>query len=435
MQNLNPDQTRVAPALSNVSFFRAPEAENSIAGLMRNLPESHEPYTDKYFLRTEAILKAEGLNPWVKAQVMVRKGPGEIGGIDEAIAMLSKYTPLKEHGGRIYAKEDGDSFEPCESIMIIEGPIQDIVALETIYLGAISARTTELNDGKTAIDLDEVKTNMAKVVEAAEGRPVIYMGARHWHWNQDAAISFAAYEGGAKSCSTDVGAGTYGDSGVGTIPHVLENIMAWSKGRERAVVESTLAFDRHISPEVPRIALIDYNNREIDDSLLTARELGDRLHAVRVDTCGENIAQGALLSPFSTEAVKFKEREITLPALDEPDAKYWYGTGVTVTGVMALRMALDEAGFKDVKIVLSSGFGDVEKVKAFVRAEKASGIKLFDSLGVGGVYKSRAASMDVVEVGSSPDKLEPCSKTGRGFRPNSELKERLLLEREGSNAA
>ena len=38
---------------------------------------------------------------------------------------------------------------------------------------------------------------------------------------------------------------------------------------------------------------------------------------------------------------------------------------------------MDEAGYQDVEIFLTSGFGNPDKVKAFTRAEKILGIKLF----------------------------------------------------------
>lgn len=396
--------------------------EERVENIKRLLPERFEPYSDKYFLRTHEILEREGLNPWVRAQVFVRKGPGEIRGIDEAIAMIDKYTSLRANGGKIYTLPEGSQYGPRETMMVIEGPIQDIIALETLYLGAISAETTKRNEGISTVDTEAAQENMRRVVELAGDRPVIYMGARHWSYRDDAALAAAAFAGGASSCSTDAGALQVGQTGVGTIPHALENIYAWRSGKNNAVVEATLAFDRVIDPSVPRVALIDYNNRELDDSVAVAEALNGRLSAVRVDTCGENIAQGALISPNSLEAEAWRHSGITLPDVDAPGAKFWYGTGVTVTGVYALRKALDQHGFKDVKIILSSGFGDPEKVKAFVEAEKVLGVKLFDGLGVGGIMKPcRMATMDIVAVGDAPESMTSISKVGRPYNPNPRL--------------
>lgn len=400
--------------------------EERIEALKATLPERFEPFSDKYFLRTHEILAAEGVNPWVRAQVFIRKGPGEVAGIEESIAMLERFSQLKEHGGKIYALPEGAKYGPAETLMVIEGPMQDIIALETLYLGALSAATTRLNDGVEKVDTKAAEENMRKVVELAGGRPVSYFGARHWSYREDAAIAYAAYKGGATSCSTDAGAATFGSIGQGTIPHALENIYAWKNGRRSAVVEATLAFDRVIDPEVPRIALIDYDNHELDDSVAVANALKGKLYAVRVDTCGENIAQGALISPRCEEADQWRALGIKLPDDTTPEGKFWYGTGVTVSGVYALRKALDQHGHKDVKIILTSGFGDPEKVKAFVEAEKTLGVKLFDALGVGGIFKPcRMATMDVVAVGDTAETMVPISKVGRPYRPNPRLTQML----------
>ena len=66
----------------------------------RRLPEHPEDYTDIYFLRTREILRAKGWNPWIKAQVFVRRGPGRVAGIYDLLAVLGKYTPFFENGGR-----------------------------------------------------------------------------------------------------------------------------------------------------------------------------------------------------------------------------------------------------------------------------------------------------------------------------------------------
>ncbi len=382
-----------------------------------NLLNESQKYADKYFLRTGSVLRAEDINPWVRAQVMIRKGPGKVYGVDEALAILEKYSPLVKNGGRVYALNEGSEYAPKETLMLIESPIQDIVELETMYLGVLSAETTKAND-KRGVDLNQVRKNMAAVVRAAKGRPVSYFGARHWRFDEDAAISRAAYEGGATSASTDAGAETFGQKGIGTTPHVLENIMAWKYGRENAVLETLLAFDRVIDKSVPRVILCDYRNKEITDTLACARALGNRLWGPRIDTCGENVGEGAVPSP-EEEVFEFDD------GLNTELRGYWRGNGVTISGVYAMRKALNENGYADMKIALSSGFANPEKVQAFVEAEAILGVRLFDLLGVGQVFESRAAKMDIVAVGETPKDFVPISKTGRGYNPNPKLKLRL----------
>jgi nicotinate phosphoribosyltransferase len=394
-----------------------------------NLPLNHKPYQDKYFLRAKEILQAEGINPWVRAQVMIRKGPGNAYGIDEALAILDKYSNLVEHGGRVYALKEGAKYEPKDTVMLIEAPIQDIIDLETMYLGVIAAETTKAND-KRGIDLNKVKENTAKVYEAAKHRMVSYFGARHWRYDEDPAITFAAFHGGARSASTDAGAATFGAFGMGTTPHVLENIMAWKYGYENAVVETMKAFDKNMHQDIARVILCDYRNKEITDALRTAQALEGRLNGVRIDTCGENVGEGALEfnDPKALEALTGKT--IDVPKEDE---KYWFGHGVTVSGVYAMRKALDKNDFKYVNLVLSSGFANPQKVAAFARAEDLLGVKLFDSLGVGQVFESRASKMDIVAVGETPQKFVPISKAGRGYNPNPNLELRLGNEMKGGH--
>ena len=369
---------------------------------MSKLPKSHRPYTDKYFLRTNEIIKAEGLNPYVRAQVFIRKGPGIVEGIDEAVSILETYSELQKNGGHVYTLGEGAQYSAKETVMVIEGHIQDLVELETMYLGVISAETTKAND-EAGPNIEQAQKNMQAVVDAAKGRPVSYFGARHWRFDEDAEIAKAAYKGGATSCSTDNGAAYAQQKGIGTIPHALENIFAWKYGVEHAVAKATEAFDKHIAKEVPRIALIDYANREISDTIATANALEGKLAAVRVDTCGENVAQGGIA---------------------EHGKPFWGGTGVTISGVYELRKALDNSGHENVDIILTSGFGNPEKVKAFVDAEKELGVKLFDALGVGGIFKARFATMDIVAVGKDKDSMKPMSKIGRGYQPNEKLVQR-----------
>jgi len=379
---------------------------------------SHYKYADKYFIRTKEILEKDGLNPFVRAQVFIRKGPGVVDGMNEAVDYIKNNSNLIQNGGRIFALENGSQYSPKETQMIIEGNIQDFVTLETGYLGLLSSATTKLNDG-IDIDLNSIQNNVKAVVEATNNRPVLYFGARHWDYKEDAKISEAAFKGGAVAASTDAGAENQGLLGVGTIPHALENIYALKYGKDRAVVEATKAFDKYVGGDVPRVALIDYNNHEIDDALACVKEV-PTLSGVRVDTCGENIMQGA----YSVEPTNIQEafgKNIVIP---NEDKKYWFGNGVTVSGVYALKKALVNNGYENIDIVLTSGFGKVDKVEAFTRAEEMLEMKLFDSIGAGTFFESRAATMDIVgaRVGNAWTKI---SKVGREFRPNNRLELRL----------
>jgi len=369
-----------------------------------------QKYTDKYFLRANQILKAEEINPWINMQVFVRKGPGTIAGIDEAVNLIMQNSNLGKVGGRIYAKNKNEVYAPSETIMNIVVPIQEIIELETLYLGVLTARTTLLNDKKD-LDFDKIGEQIRKVVDLANGRPVLYFGARHWHWNYDQALANLAFENGCSEVATDNGAETRNKLGVGTIPHALENLYAKIYGFENAVVESTKAFDRVIPRNIPRVALVDYNNKEITDTIKTARALERRLAAVRVDTCGENLAEGAIKGP----------------------EKYINGRGVTANGVYALRNTLDQNGLQGVGIYVSSGFSNPEKVKAFNNVEKAQGKQIYSGIGAGFLDGVRTFTADIVAIGEGPDKVDFYTgkgveakniyhKVGRGPKSNKTLR-------------
>jgi len=365
-----------------------------------NLPSSHKPYTDVYFLRSLEILEKEGLNPFVRAQIFLRKGPGIVAGMEETISIVKQYSVVHKNGGRIYTLCDDETYEPLVPIMLIEGRVQDVMTLETMMLGVISAEITRKND-QTDIDFSLISRNMRTIVDLAGGRPVVYFGARHWRYDLDKKISKAALESGACDCSTDIGALNMRKKGIGTIPHSLECIYAWKYGTDKAVIESLKAFDRYMDSVIPRIALVDFANKEIDDALTCARSLGDRLWGVRIDTAGENHMQG--VTP------------------DNGDPPYWSSTGVCIRGVAAVRQALNKSGFQNINIVLSSGFGSISKVRAFIDAEQSLGIKLFDMLGVGELFPLRGATMDIVGVGESIDTIQPMAKAGRKYTENKKL--------------
>jgi len=357
------------------------------------LPASHVPYTDKYFLRSRKILAADGLNPRVLMRVFIRKGPGKVFGVNEAVEILKTYAPDPSRL-RVMALPEGSDYSPAEPLMHIEGPILDFIELETMYLGVMAAATSEYND-KVSVTPELVARNAAMIRELQPDKHLMYFGARHWHWSMDAEISKAAIGAGFDSCSTDVGAQAAGlAAGVGTIPHALVLVYAHAFGRDRATAASVEAFDRHIAPKYPRIALVDTFNREIDDSLACARSLGDGLWGVRLDTAGESLGQGG--APFDGR-------------------KHVTGPGVTVESARAVRKALDEAGFEKVNIVLSSGFGDPEKLKIFARDEKERG-RLYESLGIGGLFPSRFATADIVRIEGAD-----LAKTGRGYKENPRL--------------
>ena len=103
---------------------------------------------------------------------------------------------------------DGETAQPHEPVMHIEGDYAAFAHLETLYLGALSEGT-------------RVATNTRDVVAAANGKPVIMFGARHQGHEAQAGSGYASFVGGAVAVSTDEQGEWWGSKGLGTVPHAL----------------------------------------------------------------------------------------------------------------------------------------------------------------------------------------------------------------------
>lgn len=358
------------------------------------LPTDHRPYTDKYFIRTNEILKKEGLNPHVSIKAFCR-GDGPVAGLEEAVAVFREYSRLAALGGEVWITRAG-RFSGLEPLMIIKGPVREVVELETMVLGVLSAAITEAL-GIPAPDPTAVTTKLRRLKAIYRDVPIIYFGARHYHWSMDQKIAAAALEGGAVQTSTDIGSANIGKDGAGTVPHLLTIVLASRYGRENATLKTAQLFDQHMPPEIPRVTLVDTFNREVTDSLAVARYFGPREHAFRVDTCGENIGEGG--SAYAGGKGR--------------DPEFRTGNGVTIELVTRIREQLIKNGYgENTGIFLSSGFGDEAKAAAFMEARESflqqTGRFLFAGVGIGEVFGARFCTADIFETDH-----RPLSKTGR----------------------
>ena len=97
--------------------------------------------------------------------------------------------------------------------MTIEGDYTLFAHLETVYLGVLARRTL-------------ISTNVTRVLEAAAGKPIIFMPARHDHHRVQTGDGYAAHVAGALvgaeiGVTTDAQSSWWGGRGIGTVPHAL----------------------------------------------------------------------------------------------------------------------------------------------------------------------------------------------------------------------
>ena len=330
-------------------------------------------YTDAYFNHARSTLLADGHHPRVVMQVFQRKH-AMLGGMDEAIAIL-KLCSHDWDALEVCALHDGDRIEPWETVMTIEGDYTFFAHLETVYLGVLARRTL-------------ISTNTERVLRAAAGKPIIFMPARHDHHRVQTGDGYAAYVasvmlGREIGVTSDAQASWWGGRGVGTVPHAL--IAAYDGDTVRAAIK----FAEWAEPDLRITALVDYDNDSVATALAVADALGPRLWGVRLDTSGQLVDRS-----LWDEMGDFDPR------------------GVNERLVRKVRAALDDAGHRDVRIVVSGGFS-VEKIEAFERR----GVPV-DAYGVGSslIRGENDFTADIVLSDGRPS-----SKIGRRLRPNSRL--------------
>jgi len=318
-----------------------------------------EDRADVYFARTQTILQKEGLDPVVTMEIF----PGRDGifcGIKEVLELLAVVLP---EDAEVWSLDEGEPMRAKEIVLRITAPYSSFGLYETAILGTLAHESGWA-------------TAARECVEAAEGIPIISFGARHVHPDVSARMEYAAIVGGCVTCATPAGARLAGKAPAGTIPHAMILIFG-------DTVKATEAFDRHMPPELPRIALVDTFKDEAEESLRVAEAMGDRLWGVRLDTP--------------------PERGRVTPAL-----------------VKEVRARLDQAGFSHVKIFVSGGITP-ERIRLFA-AEGAP----VDGYGVGS-YISGARPIDFtgdLKVVAG----KPIAKRGRipGITPTPRLKRRQL---------
>jgi len=327
-------------------------------------------FTDSYFARARLACAHAGNDRRVLYQVFQR-GDAVLCGIKYVLELLRQTGP----GTEAHGLADGDGIAPLETVLHIQGPIQELVELETVYLGLLSRMT-------------RVATNMRALVEAAGGKPVLFFGARFDAPEVQEYDGYAAKVGGAIGASTPGGAAAFGAAAVGTMPHAL--IAAFQGDTVAATVASAEA-----TPDQPIWALVDFENDSARTAVEVYRALKERglaLAGVRLDTAAALVDK----------------------AVEQAGHKL---TGVNPVLVEIVRRRLDEAGGNEVKIAVSGGFNP-QRIREFERV----GARV-DAYGVGEnvLQGSTPFTSDVVGYYEGGN-FVPCAKVGREYRPNPRMK-------------
>jgi nicotinate phosphoribosyltransferase len=366
-------------------------------------------YSDKYFENINRMLTAlsrenynysgnfpilpHGISPEqiavgdieVEMQWFTRRmGKTTVVGVDKSLEMLRHCTGYFDGDKfvdtskslEVWAVQDGSIVKyegdptKIQPVIKVRGRYRDFALLETPTLGILTRSS-------------RVATNVYETLVASRGKPVLFFPARFDVHEVQAADGYAyniallrfnkdhAQELGA-FVSTDAQGDWWGGAGGGTVAHAA---IASFLGD---TAEAMMQFSHILPARIPRIALVDFNNDSVRDSLRVLdamfakyRELMDagyheeaekyKLYGVRLDTSGSL-------------------RDVSVQPLGEPALDL----GVNPRLVFNVRQGLDNAwenwnvptSWKDaareychsVKIVVSGGFNP-DKIRKFERLE------------------------------------------------------------------
>jgi nicotinate phosphoribosyltransferase len=330
------------------------------------------------------------------------KGKTIVVGVDKALAILKNCTGYWEENSfkdtsdqlEVWAVKDGDCVDyegdpmRVQPVLKVRGRYRDFAILETPTLGILTRAS-------------RVATNVFETLVAANGKPVLFFPARFDLHEAQAADGYSYNiavqrfnkDYGEKIgpfVSTDAQGDWWGGASGGTVAH---SVIACFLGDTS---EAMLAFARVIQPEIARIALVDFNNNCVRDSVLTCKKMFDEYRKLMelgsVEEAKRFILYGVRLD---TSAALCDE---SLTPLGDP----LLDLGVNPRLVFSVRQALDTAwqswGLPEswkwraekycraVKIVVSGGF-NTEKIIRFEKLNVpvdtyAVGSAFFDNHGV-----------------------------------------------------
>ena len=319
-------------------------------------------FSDKYFIKTKAVVERFGDRRVVYAVFMRRPvlcAP--------RLALDWLKAVQAERGAEVEVEllyEEGDWVGAGEPMMYITGSMRHLVDLETILLQKLGgACVAAFNAYGMCTDLPYVG--------------FLAMDARHCAGAEMAELMAYAASVGSERARKETGAkGFIGNAtnstahffgqpqGLGTMPHALI-------GYAGSTLRAAEMF-HEVFPDDPLSVLVDFFGKEITDALAVCERFPELAAAgrlgVRLDTHGGRFIEG--LDVAASYDVLERHAPLAIRTYrTEEELRWLTGTGVTAAAIFHTRERLDEAGFKNVKIIASSGFGPSKcKLMASVKA-------------------------------------------------------------------
>jgi len=343
--------------------------------------------TDSYFNRTKAVVARFG-DCRVTYAVFLRRPV--ISAPRLATQWLEAVAAARGTGFDIELMHaEGDWVGAGDPIFYLSGSFVHLADLETIMLQKLGAACVAAH-------------NAYQMCVELPGVPFLAMEARHCAGAEmQEMMAYAAAIGG-RAAQREGAKGFIGNAndstahwfgapkGLGTMPHAL---IGYAGTTVRAAEMFHATF-----PAENLTVLVDYFGREVTDGLAVCRRFPELAAAgklaVRLDTHGGRFLEG--LDPGESYAVLERHAPQAVRRYrSETELRHLVGTGVSAAAIWRMREALDEAGFPQVRIVASSGFG-VGKCRVMAEARAP-----IDVVGTGSfipdAWSETYATADIVE--------------------------------------
>ncbi|MBW6473554.1 MAG: nicotinate phosphoribosyltransferase [Anaerolineaceae bacterium] len=376
----------------------------NITIMLEKLSNLNQSYTGSNFRIPEHLRYEKIINGDIEVEMQWftrRQGHTIVVGVDKALTMLQHCCGYWEEDQfidtsanlKVWAIQDGckvfSDGDPLnvKPVIRVQGRYRDFAILETPTLGILTRAS-------------RVATNVYQTLIASKGKPVLFFPARFDLHEVQAADGYA-YNIAVKRfnydfanqidtfVSTDAQGDWWGGSGGGTVAHAA--IAAFLGDTAEAMIN----FARILPARIPRIALVDFNNDSVNDSLKVCKvmfkEYMNELSAGNEEEAKRYILYGVRLDTSGSL------RDISINPIGDPSLDL----GVNPRLVFNVRQALDsdwqfwnikpewkvkaKEYCEQVKIVVSGGFNP-EKISRFEKLSVpadiyAVGSYLFDNHG------------------------------------------------------
>jgi nicotinate phosphoribosyltransferase len=284
----------------------------------------------------------------------------KICGIEESVALI-KASIKKQYLKKIniYGLKDGDIAKPGTSVLLIVGQYQHFGHLENVIDGILARRCSVCN-------------NCYQVLKLIKPTQLIYMADRTDDYLLQPYDGYAAYIGGVRNFVTQASVSLINDKNVtvtGTMPHAL------IQQHNGNLVEALKNYVNEYGDDKV-IALIDYHN-DIQTEIHRLANYFSSLYAIRLDTSSNLIDKG-LLKKYGNK-------------------KHLYGINPQL--VSFARQTLNDVGFKNTKIIISSGL-NYQKINNFIKSKSP-----VDFYGIGSSLITRNIhfTADLVLLNNKPE--------------------------------